>query len=76
MYQYTVCRRLVAVVLVVACLLVLPAAPALAVDGDAGGEAQAAQSEGSGLIQEVVDWLIDLVSTEEGDSAPDMDPMG
>ena len=70
-------RRLVAVALLVAGLVVLPSAPAVAA-GDGSEEAQpAAGSEDSGIIGEVVEWLAGLLGgAEESDIRSQADPNG
>jgi len=74
-----VCRRFVAVVVLLAGLIVLPAMPAFAT-GDSEGEAP---QEDAGLIEQAIDWLVDLLAGEdgaaegqEGDNGPTWDPSG
>jgi hypothetical protein len=72
-----VCRA-VAVVLLLLGLIVLPTAPAVADGSEAEGEAQASQ-EDQGVVQEALDWLVNLFtgeSTEEGEGSPTFDPEG
>jgi hypothetical protein len=70
-------RRLVAVVLVVAALVALPAAPALAADAGSDGDQAASEGEDSGVVEEVIDWLLNLLGgEEEGDARGTLDPMG
>jgi hypothetical protein len=72
-----VCRA-VTVVLLLLGLIVLPSAPAVADGGEAEGEAQASQ-EDQGVVQEALDWLVNLFtgeSAEEGDGGPMVDPAG
>lgn len=75
MFESTVYRRLIAVVLLVAGLLVLPAAPALAVGDD---EAQASEGENQSVIEQVIEWVVELVSNDEetGDVRGHIDPIG
>ncbi len=70
-------RRLVAVVLVVAALVLLPAVPALA-SGNGSDEDQAtSEGEDSGVVEEVIDWFLNLLgAAEEGDSRQQQDPTG
>lgn len=70
-------RRSVAVALVVAALVVLPSAPALAAgDGSDGGQA-ASENGDVGVIQEAIEWLVNLVlGNEEGDLRAQLDPTG
>jgi hypothetical protein len=71
-----VCRRAVAVVLLVAALVVVPAGPAIA-DGDStGGQVQASGNE-AGVVERVLDWLVNLLAgSSETEGAPDFDPAG
>jgi hypothetical protein len=70
-------RRLVAVVLVVAALVVLPAAPALASGSGADEDQGTSEGEDSGLLAEIIEWLDGLLNgAEEGDNGPQLDPMG
>jgi hypothetical protein len=73
-----VCRRAVAVVLLLIGLIVLPSVPAVADGGEAEGQAQASQ-EDQGVIQEALEWLVNLftgTSEEEGEGSPTQDPWG
>jgi hypothetical protein len=72
-------RRLGTAALVVGVLALLPAAPAGA-DGDDGASIAASNEEG--LLQELLDWLLDAVSgvsdsePNEGDTGAGFDPSG
>ena len=73
-----VCRRAVAVVLLLLGLIALPSVPAVAEGGEADGQGQASQ-EDQGVLQEALDWLVNLFtgqSEEEGDSHQGFDPSG
>jgi len=70
-------RRLVAVALLIAALVVLPAAPALAADGGSEGAPAASESEDQGIIEQAIDWLIDVLGgSSEGDLGAQTDPTG
>lgn len=75
MSKNSVVRCLLVAALFVA--LLSPAAPLLAADG----EAQAQGDETSGLVEGILDWLIDLVEPAEGnpdggETGPRVDPAG
>jgi hypothetical protein len=78
-----VCRRVVAVVLLLAGLIVLPSVPAVA-DGDSGQGQKQAAGEGTGIVAQAIDWLVELFtgssstgsSSAESDSGSGFDPSG
>jgi len=73
-----VCRRVAAVVLLLVGLFVMPSVAAFA-DGDAGESRGQAQEEEAGLIDQAVDWLVDLFngsSGAESDNGGHVDPSG
>jgi hypothetical protein len=77
-----VCRRLVAVVLLLVGLVVIPSVPAVA-DG-ASGEGQTETAGESGILAQAIDWLVELFtgslstgsSSAESDSGAGFDPSG
>ena len=69
-------RRLVAVALLVAALVVLPCAPVLAA-GEGSEEAQGtSESDDQGLIEELIQWIEGLLGGQETDARQAMDPNG
>lgn len=73
-----VCRRVVAVVLLFVGLLVVPSVSAFA-DGDVGESRGQAQEDEAGLIDQAVNWLVELFtgnSGAESDNGSHVDPSG
>lgn len=78
MSKSTVVRWLVVSVLTLAVLV--PAAPLVASGDSPSEEGDGSAASEQGVIEEVVDWILDLVSTSdpeaEGDGRPEADPNG
>lgn len=73
MSKWNSLRRLVAVALLIAGLVALPAPAVLAAEEESG---QAAESEEQGIVEGAIDWLLGLFAPEEGDAGGQIDPAG
>ncbi len=79
MVQSPVLRRLVIAALFVGAIALIPAGSAYGDDGSSGAESA---TDGSGIVAQAIDWLMNLVTlttgdpNDEGDGGSEFDPSG